>query len=44
MKSYNHLFEIALSEPVRRKAVHNVTLGRKIAPQLNVLQSMKKLI
>jgi len=29
MKSYNHLFEIALSEPVRRKAVHNVTLGRK---------------
>lgn len=29
MKSYSHLFEVALSEPVRRQAVHNVVLGRK---------------
>lgn len=29
MKSYNHLYETAISEETRRKAVHKVILGRK---------------
>ena len=29
MKSYNHLYEVAISEEVRKKAIHNVIIGRK---------------
>ena len=29
MKSYNHLYEVAISESTRKKSVHKVCLGRK---------------
>ena len=34
MKSYNHLYKVALSEDVRRTSVHKVIIGRRNTPKL----------